>query len=143
MPIEYYFDRHDHYFETAFIGEVSSNDFLSAYRDILCSLKYRKGMHELCDCRALTKAHFYDLATYDTLQQMMGAANEGLLRPLQTVIVTDSPSFYGMIKAYDSSNSHSPQQIRVFEDYSQAKRWLEQYCETEEIISAHQNKNAD
>ncbi len=123
MPISYRIDEEKGLVLTTATGALTDSDILQLKASLLADPRWKPGMRELSDVRAIDRLE----VTTDGVTQMMlqdtGAA--AALASYRLAIVVSHQVVYGMARMYQMLTEHNVPNVRVFRDIEEAKRWLE------------------
>jgi hypothetical protein len=109
---------------STFAGCIDDATLLGAFREMLADPGYVLGAHDLVDLRQAT-APKLSAAAVAMLVSMFKANDAARVRTrTKTAIVATSDIAFAMARMFQILRGDSPDEIRVFKDYEDARRWL-------------------
>ena len=109
--------------EATFEGTVDDAELLGSFRTLLQSPDYDPTLNELVDLRSVDRLEISTEAMRQLIIAYTPIDRQGI--PTRTALVAGSPFTFGMSRMYELlRGDDSPEEIRVFSDYDEARAWL-------------------
>jgi hypothetical protein len=109
---------------STFIGRIDDATLVEAYRALLADPGYIRGANDLVDLRE-ANAEGLSAVVIPALVGMFAAHDAtGTGLRSRTAIVAVSPLNFGLARMFQTLRGNSPDQVRVFRDYEEARHWL-------------------
>jgi hypothetical protein len=126
MPIRFTTDHDRNCVLSEFEGEVSDDELNDRYRTFYEGQEWRPGLNELVDLSAADMTH----VTSEGLWRLAAFVREHFEKHgvalSRTAVYAPKDLPFGIARMYQASASESPENIRVFRDLVEAKRWIEE-----------------
>ena len=122
MPIHYQINADENLITVTISGTIQYDELLSAFDARTKEETYRPGMNLLCDGREAR----LDFSTSDVINlvEAMAVRREERGEGFRFALVGGSDLTYGMGKVFQGYAVRLPENIRVFRDFEEARRWV-------------------
>jgi len=122
MPITYVIDESSGVVLTTASGVLTDQELLEHKRKLTSDSKFRPGMVELSDIRAITKLAVTNAGIAQFVSQ--DASDKAALEGHKLAIVVSDDLAFGMARMYEMMTSMNIPGVRIFRDINEARSWL-------------------
>ena len=122
MPMRYRIDPEENLITLTATNTIRYDDVVSAFVERTKEPTYQPGMNLLWDGREAA----LDFSTADVIKLVRFFSARQALRGagFRVALVAGSSFTFGMARMYEGHAAELPEQIRVFRDFDDARRWV-------------------
>lgn len=122
MPVEYRLEPGANLVMLTFKGKVSYDDVAAAFLDRVRQPDYRPGMNILADGRQAS----FDISTQDMVRLVALFEQRRQERGVgfRFALASGEDLTFGLGRMFEAHAARLPEQIRVFRDLEEARRWV-------------------
>lgn len=124
MPIEFRAFKRENYYSSIWSGKVTDSEAIKIFKKFYSSPEWLPSMHELAD---LSQFDFSGISSKGLIN--MAKANQIMLEErnvtnIKTAVYSPRDLQFGMARVYEVWSEESPEYVKVFRDFNEAKSWL-------------------
>jgi hypothetical protein len=122
MPISYRIDPERNFIFTTASGILTDDDILELKRRLTADPRFKVGMRELSDVRAVTELRVTTLGVRRMVDEDANQASA--LTSYRLAIVAGGDDTFGMARMYQMLTEGNLPHVAVFRDYEAAAQWI-------------------
>ena len=124
MPIEIKVFKKENYFISTWSGKITDSEAIQMFKEFYTSPEWVPGMHELADISQLDFSSISSDGLIKMAKFNQMKLEEHNVTNIKAAVYSPHDLQFGMARVYEVWADESPENIKVFRDFNEAKNWL-------------------
>jgi hypothetical protein len=109
---------------STWMGSVSDDNVVEAYRQLYMDKRWKPGYHEIADMRDVDVSGLTGKGVRE-VSAMVESYTRGKCERFKTAVIASEDLPFGLARMYEAVSDESPESVRVFRDVKAALEWME------------------